>query len=681
MACGLRLKYALVGTAVGVSCLGAQSTPAKATAPSLPGLSYAAGDWNTKMPVDRRLVLLCYRLVPTNSAAQPYTLEPTDFRETDNDAEIKASWTKNKRSPCSVIDYKHPLLERRILAVAIDVRKWQGAEPNVTRLAVLNINVTTQPGTPLNPTPVRPSVATASITELNYGNSVYYLRWPIALVGDAIPTISINVVYIAPAPGESWHSNTVYAPGAVVTPGKRDGHFYGLLNEGRSTPIDSAHKPPHFVATSPATVQDSSPPAGSPLTWTDLGTTAPVGLSSPFSTWSPSRPFAAGAVIVNPVTGHFYAASTAGQSRAAMPALPVTQPASVADPADGGASGLTWMDLGTVAPPGTPASPPVWKRKSSLATGIVIFVPLNGHYYVASHGGTSGTELPSFPVTARATVQELPLGPITWTDVGPTVPAGSPSNIPQWTPNTIFITGQLITTPTTSRFYVASVGGMSGATPPVFPVTKPEQTAGDLHLLWQDMGTSVPSSVLTSGPTDQVVSLLNLTLPQVHSLYYFNLATGVAFSAAHNQTFVRQLQAPPSATTVPIPPWPSYVTQAVQGPATVEPIILLTWYLPGCAMDAESPFSPRDRIPGLSLGLSLASPATSFYAGISSEIFRNVQLAAGVNVAKVTALAPAGYVADTASAAPAIMQKFTSRFFVGLTLNIDFIAGLFGQKL
>src|ERR1017187_256316 len=234
MACGLRLKYALVGTAVGVSCLGAQSTPAKATAPSLPGLSYAAGDWNTKMPVDRRLVLLCYRLVPTNSAAQPYTLEPTDFRETDNDAEIKASWTKNKRSPCSVIDYKHPLLERRILAVAIDVRKWQGAEPNVTRLAVLNINVTTQPGKPLNPTPVRPSVATASITELNYGNSVYYLRWPIALVGDAIPTISINVVYIAPAPGESWHSNTVYAPGAVVSPGKRDGHFYGLLNEGRA---------------------------------------------------------------------------------------------------------------------------------------------------------------------------------------------------------------------------------------------------------------------------------------------------------------------------------------------------------------------------------------------------------------------------------------------------------------
>jgi hypothetical protein len=98
-------------------------------------------------------------------------------------------------------------------------------------------------------------------------------------------------------------------------------------------------------------------------------------------------------------------------------------------------------------------------------------------------------------------------------------------------------------------------------------------------------------------------------------------------------------------------------------------------------MDAESPWKPKNLIPGFSFGFSLSAPASSFYIGGSSEIWRNLQFAGGLNVAKVNALAPAGYVDPTSSTAPTTIQKFAKGAFIGFTLNIDFIAGLFGQKI
>ena len=124
-----KLTRALVSTTVIASSIHPQPGPAKPTPASLAGLSYAYGDWSTAMPNDPGLVLLCYRLVPTNSASQPFTLEPTDFPETDGDSRIGASWEKKKRSPCTVLDAKHPLLERGILAVAIDSRAGGDSTP------------------------------------------------------------------------------------------------------------------------------------------------------------------------------------------------------------------------------------------------------------------------------------------------------------------------------------------------------------------------------------------------------------------------------------------------------------------------------------------------------------------------------------------------------------------------
>jgi hypothetical protein len=650
---------------------GKTATP-PASASGLAGLSYAAGDWNTVIPTDNKRVILCYRLVPTNSASQPFTLEPTDFYRDDPDPTVRQVWDDTKKSPCSKVDNTHPLLERQILVVAIDARTpdHDHTPVNTARMTVLNINLTTQAGSPLNPAPVRPSFSTASITAVNLGPSIYYLRWPIQLLGDTVPTLNVNTVYVAPAPGDLWSPNTVYAAGGIVTPVPSNGHFYTAVNEGRSGATS-----PTFSVAAPATVADPPAAGATSLEWSDLGSTAPIGTSSPFALWASNKQFNQGTVIANPLNGHFYGASVGGQSGAQMPAFPVTAPATVVEPAVGGAPPLTWTDLGTSAPVGTSAPFATWAPRTDFAQGKVIANPLNGHFYAATIGGRTGSSLPPFSVTPPATVTEPKPGPITWTDLGTSPPAGLPTALPQWTPNTTFTQGQAISNPVNGHFYAASIGGQSGATIPPFPVTVKPPIA-DGSIIWLDAGTAPPGSVSSAGPTDQVISLLNLPLPQVHSLYYFNLATGVAVSSIRNPTFVRLQQTPTASTSTP-----QYFTQKVPGNLGVEPILLFTTYLPKFAMDAESPWKPKNLVPGFSFGFSLSAPASSFYFGGSSEIWRHFQVAAGLNVAKVNALAPSGFVDPSSNAAPATVQRFSKGAFVGVTLNIDFIAGLFGQKI
>lgn len=653
------------------------STPSPASTSGLAGLSYAAGDWNTVMPTDDKRVILCYRLVPTNSASQPFTLEPTDFKQNDPDPTIAQFWKDKKKSPCTTVDNTHPLLERQILVVAIDARDTNAKhEPtntplNTARMTVLNINLTTQPGTPLNPAPVRPSLSTASITAVNLGPSIYYLRWPIQLLGDTVPTLNINTVYVGPASGDFWNPNTVYAAGSVVTPVPNNGHFYVAMSEGRS----QASQPAFSIAT-PATVTDS-PVAGAPrLEWSDLGTTPPIGTSSPYGVWSANKQYNQGSVIANPINGHFYVATVSGQSGAQMPAFPVTTPATLSEPAPPGTEPLTWADSGTTVPIGAPAPITVWAAQTDYAQGKVIANPINGHFYVATSSGKSGKKMPPFPVTTPLRISEPQPGAITWTDLGTSPPPGVATTVPQWAPNTTFTQGQVISNPVNDHYYIASVGGQSGNATPTFPVTVKPPIPDDGSITWVDAGTVPPTSVSSAGPTDQVVSLLNQPLPQVHSLYYFNLATGVAVSSVRNPTFERLQQTPTSSGSTP-----QYYTQKVPGNLTVEPILLFTTYLPGLAMDAESPWKPKNLIPGFSFGFSLSAPASSFYVGGSTEIWRNLQLAAGLNVAKINALAPTGFIDPTSSAAPTTVQRFAKGAFVGVTLNIDFIAGLFGQKL
>ncbi|HSS98016.1 MAG TPA: hypothetical protein VLK33_13340 [Terriglobales bacterium] len=186
----------------------------------------------------------------------------------------------------------------------------------------------------------------------------------------------------------------------------------------------------------------------------------------------------------------------------------------------------------------------------------------------------------------------------------------------------------------------------------------------------KSMNTSGGStSVDTTPESDEMVTLLNLTLPQVHMLYYYNVSTGVVASTLRNPNFFRVQQTGP--------PSPTFSTVKDGGDPTVAPVLMFTAYL--APMDAESKWQPRDLRPGITMGFSLTSPANSFYFGGSSEIRRNVQLVYGLNYAKVTSLAPTKFVDPADSTAPKIVNKFEKGAFVGFTFNIDFIKGLFGS--
>jgi len=266
-------------------------------------------------------------------------------------------------------------------------------------------------------------------------------------------------------------------------------------------------------------------------------------------------------------------------------------------------------------------------------------------------------------------------GKITWEDVGTTAPAGSPTSVPQWAPNTLYVAGQVIADADNGHFYLARTSGQSGAAAPVFPITVRDLEHGmapDGNTIWMDSGTAAPAAVATAGPTDASVSLVNMNLPQVHSLYYFNIATGFGVSGARNSTFTTVAQTNASGTT--------YLAQQTRGHRIVEPIILLTAYLPGLPMDAESPWKPRNLIPGLSFGFSMSNPANSFYLGGSSEIWRNLQLAYGVNInTGINTLVP-NQTFTALTQAPATTSRTTIKPFIGLTLNLDFIASFFNQK-
>jgi hypothetical protein len=75
----------------------------------------------------------------------------------------------------------------------------------------------------------------------------------------------------------------------------------------------------------------------------------------------------------------------------------------------------------------------------------------------------------------------------------------------------------------------------------------------------------------------------------------------------------------------------------------------------------------------------LANPSTSFYAGASFELFRNLQLVVGYNFAKESKLPNPSVQIPGNSTTAVTAQKLSNGPFFGLTFNISgFIQGLFG---
>lgn len=70
------------------------------------------------------------------------------------------------------------------------------------------------------------------------------------------------------------------------------------------------------------------------------------------------------------------------------------------------------------------------------------------------------------------------------------------------------------------RYYEAIKPGATGDISPSTNLTPP------MLITWQDSGTTAPSSVASGQPADQTVALINLTLPQTHTLARFNIAAG-----------------------------------------------------------------------------------------------------------------------------------------------------------
>jgi hypothetical protein len=235
-----------------------------------------------------------------------------------------------------------------------------------------------------------------------------------------------------------------------------------------------------------------------------------------------------------------------------------------------------------------------------------------------------------------------------------------------WTPSHQYAVGDVACDPETEdRVYtVVNVSGdaLSAADSDKKPFSFPRHTTAPT---WTDIGLYPPVPLGTAAPADQVVTLLNYQLPQVHSLYYYNLASGVLVTTIRSKTFA--YSTPTSINNgTPVETGSSLV---------IDPVLTLTRYL--WPFDAERKWRPRDLRPGISLSLSLVSPASDFYVGGSSEVLRYVQVEYGFAIAKVPYLTPGTYAASS-STMPTTSQAFAKGGYIGLSFNISgFIQGVF----
>jgi len=181
--------------------------------------------------------------------------------------------------------------------------------------------------------------------------------------------------------------------------------------------------------------------------------------------------------------------------------------------------------------------------------------------------------------------------------------------------------------------------------------------------------------------TGQLVTALNQTYTQVHALHTFNVATGMIYSGLRNYTFTRQESAPavtcPQGATGCVASPERYATVSSQGARSVDPVLFFDVYLFG-KFDAERKWHPWDLKPEPAVGISLSSPSTDYFFGLSSEVYRGVQIVGGIHEGKINKLVAPLVNDPTSSAAPTTTTYFHRSQFIGITFNISFIQSLFG---
>ena len=364
--------------------------------------------------------------------------------------------------------------------------------------------------------------------------------------------------------------------------------------------------------------------------------------------------------VVTPVppNGHFYTAIQGGTSGQGPVTFPVAKTDAVKDKRvlqqviD---NEVVWQFLSATAPSRI--------QKHSYRAGEVIayFVGGRMHFYASQQDcAAAGQPVacnsgPTDPAFTGAHGEQVSDGQVVWIEQGTT------PDCVAWAPDHPYGTNAVVYSKAKKQFYhaVQSLSANSGHGPdePNFP-----ENATLTEVEWQDSGLVAPAAVASGQPADQTLNLLNLTLPQSHSISYFNVAAGVVYNSVRVPSF---------AVT-------NNVGVQIHGSHTVDPVLFLTGYVLGhwFPMDAERDWRPHDLIPGLSVGFSLSNPTTRFYVGGSSEFFlRNVQLTYGASITQVSELTSTAPLNATTAAT---RQRFTGRWFVGLTFNISgFVQGLF----
>jgi hypothetical protein len=258
------------------------------------------------------VMIFCYTLKPNLSGTTPFVLEPMP-------PVINPKGQVDSRELCqnqSKSLYKaRSLLASRYLVLRIDMSKLSPAD--ISRIQTLNFNVTTQAGTSLNsqrgstinPTTIQPSMAllsgppypttAAKLSEANKyklantplgtalgtgETNVYYLAWPAPLMGDTVPTASVNLIYTPVASALPWEPGVFYPAGSIVSANDGSGHYFLAKSGGVSA--DTPPGAPAFAATSTTVVHDAV--VAGP-TWQDMGAIPNSPPSTP-NTPSPAPP-------------------------------------------------------------------------------------------------------------------------------------------------------------------------------------------------------------------------------------------------------------------------------------------------------------------------------------------------------------------------------------------------------
>jgi hypothetical protein len=666
------------------------------------------------------VLIYCYRVRLNLSAGLPLIFEPTPAPPDVSKYELCANQIQTVHRGVSLVMGRYLVLRVDMSGLPAEVR---------ARIQTLNLNVTSAAGTPfnsqrgstLNPSLVRPRMALLSGRPFPCATdghqfhpyrlngqwlrdafcprglnpdplvpdpAVVYLVWPGPLVADTVPTISASLIYTPVTPGLPWKPNTFYSAGTIVisnTNGQTNGHYYMAMASGLSPAVA-----PPFDTGVVHVPEFRDPEDGYGLVWQKIGPVcqpAPGAATQfsaalagvPVTIYTPGNPYQTNDFVIPPVPGncHAYRAIVAPPAvvvDAAVPPTPLPQfSTSGQTVADATGSELSWQDMGFVAAP-------TWTASVAYSEGALVTPsPTNGYMYQATVAGVSGTFQPDFPVADGAPPVSESTG-LLWLDAGSgsTQPSAI-QHLKKWTPRTAYALGDGILDNATGHYYLAIQPGISGPEPgPHFFVPAPQVVDGTTQQ-FQDVGTSPPASAaLGTQPADETASANNLTLPQTHSLAWFNLASGVIVSSLRPPAVASYAGVGPSSnsTTFPdvCPTGVSACTLYTVSPGShlVDPVLGLTVYALH-PFDFEQPFRLQDLIPAPTFNLSVLAPTTNFHVGLASEFFvRNLQLTYGASIVQETRL-PSGTPAATISGQPAYLttvKRFNKGGFFGFTLNI-----------